>query len=335
MGGVFVAFLAVGLGLPVLPLHVHLGLGFGTFMVGIVAGSQFAASLFSRVWAGDYSDRNGAKRGVVIGLAATTLSELLYLLSLGFVTSPTLSVTILLLGRVLLGAAESFVITGAVSWGLARIGAAASGKVIIVFRFGPRKADVAMLRAPAPIISRKLRPKCYAPEGPRRFDTTKIHSRHCWIAATGTASQFASTELGIGVRVSPRACFCCRKEAHRSRCAAAIFRGAFLPPPHVPQDSLSFYWRQKLAQSITTTFGKDGARGPVINFFQACGRPLMSTEAERRCFNNDALRYYFRDVRHRELNGLVDSSPTPECLWQMCVRRIGRTFHPSDANQAS
>ena len=51
MGVVFVAFLVIGAAMPVLPLHVHDGLGFGTFVVGLVAGSQFAASLISRPWA--------------------------------------------------------------------------------------------------------------------------------------------------------------------------------------------------------------------------------------------------------------------------------------------
>ena len=64
MGVVFVAFLVIGVAMPILPLHVHDGLGFGTFVVGLVAGSQFAASLISRPWAGHYSDSRGAKRGV-------------------------------------------------------------------------------------------------------------------------------------------------------------------------------------------------------------------------------------------------------------------------------
>jgi hypothetical protein len=38
----------IGLALPVLPLHVHKDLGLGTFVVGLVAGAQFAASLLSR-----------------------------------------------------------------------------------------------------------------------------------------------------------------------------------------------------------------------------------------------------------------------------------------------
>src|ERR1700712_2340628 len=109
MGVVFVAFLVIGLAMPVLPLHVHNGLGLGTFVVGLVAGSQFAASLVSRPLAGSFSDSRGAKRGVIVGLLAATASGLLYLLSLGFTEAPLISVGILLVGRGLLGPAESFI----------------------------------------------------------------------------------------------------------------------------------------------------------------------------------------------------------------------------------
>ena len=130
MAVVFVAFLVIGAAMPVLPLYVHDGLGFGTFMVGLVAGSQFAASLISRPWAGHYSDGRGAKRAVAAGLLAATASGLLYLLSLGFGGAPLTSVAILLLGRGVLGGAESFIITAAVSWGLALVDRRSTGKVI-------------------------------------------------------------------------------------------------------------------------------------------------------------------------------------------------------------
>jgi hypothetical protein len=57
--GVFVAYLVIGLAMPVLPLHVHEGLGLGAFVVGLVAGVQFAASLLSRFWSGHYADSRG------------------------------------------------------------------------------------------------------------------------------------------------------------------------------------------------------------------------------------------------------------------------------------
>ena len=130
MAVVSVAFLVIGFALPVLPLHVHQGLGLSTFVVGLVTGSQFAASLISRVWSGRYADRRGAKRAVVVGLITAIVGGLLYLVSLRFVGAPWLSATILLGGRALLGGAESLIITGAVSWGLALAGSDNTGRVI-------------------------------------------------------------------------------------------------------------------------------------------------------------------------------------------------------------
>jgi MFS family permease len=118
MAAVFVAFLVIGMGMPVLPLHVHEGLGLGTFLVGLVAGSQFAAAILSRVWAGRQSDTRGSKIAVMAGLAIAAASGGVYLLSLTAVSRPAVSVTILLLGRLLLGIGESFIITGGQSWAL-------------------------------------------------------------------------------------------------------------------------------------------------------------------------------------------------------------------------
>jgi MFS family permease len=130
MAVVSIAFLIIGFALPVLPLHVHLGLGLSTFVVGLVTGSQFAASLVSRVWAGRFADRRGPKRAVITGLLAALGGGLLYGLSLAFASAPWLSVSILLAGRAALGAAESFIITGAATWGLALAGPQNAGRVI-------------------------------------------------------------------------------------------------------------------------------------------------------------------------------------------------------------
>jgi MFS family permease len=130
MASVFVAFLVSGLALPVLPLHVHNGLGLSTFVVGLVAGSQFVSALILRPTAGHYADSRGAKRAVVLGLFAATAAGLLYFLSLQFVSQPAISVVILLAGRAVLGVGESFVITGAQTWGLLLGGSKDTGKVI-------------------------------------------------------------------------------------------------------------------------------------------------------------------------------------------------------------
>ena len=130
MAAVFMAFIVIGLAIPVLPLHVHQGLGLGTFLVGLVAGSQFAAAILSRVWAGRDADIRGAKHAVIAGLFIGAAAGLLYFLSLSFVTTPAISVVILLLGRALLGAGECFIITGAQTWGLALLGVENTSKVL-------------------------------------------------------------------------------------------------------------------------------------------------------------------------------------------------------------
>ncbi|TFW08145.1 MFS transporter [Oxalobacteraceae bacterium OM1] len=125
-----IVFMVTGLAMPVLPLHVHDGLGMGTVMVGLVTGAQFAAALVSRVWSGHVSDTHGAKRAVVIGMVAAVAAGLVYSVSLRVTAAPVLAACILLAGRALLGGAESFIITGTLSWGLALAGPKNTGKAI-------------------------------------------------------------------------------------------------------------------------------------------------------------------------------------------------------------
>jgi hypothetical protein len=82
MIAVLTGFLVIGAALPVLPLHVHDGLGFGPVMVGVVAGCQFAASLVARIWSGHAADTRGPKLAVMVGLAGASISGLLYLFSM-------------------------------------------------------------------------------------------------------------------------------------------------------------------------------------------------------------------------------------------------------------
>lgn len=127
---VFFGFLVIGMAIPVLPLHVHDTLGFGPFVVGLVAGFQFAMALVSRICSGRVADARGAKTAVIVGLAAASAAGAVYLWSLPLLHAPALSVSVLLAGRALMGGAESFIITGATAWGLALAGPQNAGKAI-------------------------------------------------------------------------------------------------------------------------------------------------------------------------------------------------------------
>lgn len=127
---VFIAFLTMGMQLPVLPLHLQQNLGMDTLAIGTVIGAQFVASLLTRSWAGNFADMRGAKRAVLAGLLVVTSSGVIYLISLLFIDRPASSVAILLLGRVVLALGESLLATGALGWGLGLVGPANAGKVM-------------------------------------------------------------------------------------------------------------------------------------------------------------------------------------------------------------
>lgn len=127
---VFIAFLTMGIQLPVLPLHLQQNLGMDTLAIGTVIGAQFIASLLTRSWAGNFADMRGAKRAVLAGLLVVASSGVIYLISLLFIDRPASSVAILLLGRVVLALGESLLATGALGWGLGLVGPANAGKVM-------------------------------------------------------------------------------------------------------------------------------------------------------------------------------------------------------------
>ncbi len=126
---VFFEFMAMGLPLSVLPGHVHDLLGFGSFLVGVVVAAQSWATLLTRHAAGARSDRLGPRSATRRGLMLSSLAALTYVAS-QFVPSGALSLTVLLLGRILLGVGESLVITGCLSWGVALAGRERSGLVM-------------------------------------------------------------------------------------------------------------------------------------------------------------------------------------------------------------
>lgn len=130
MAAVFAGLMVIGIALPALPLHIHDELKFGGFIVGSVASAQFAAALISRLWAGRLADRRGGKLSLALGLATASIAGLIYLASIAFLGQPALSVSLLLIGRATLGAAESLIITGAVAWGFTIAGNARAGRVI-------------------------------------------------------------------------------------------------------------------------------------------------------------------------------------------------------------
>jgi MFS family permease len=127
IAALFCGYLAVGLPLPVIPLFVHDKLGFGNLIVGLVIGIQFLATVLTRGYAGRLTDHHGGKRSALQGAAVCVIGGLLYLIAAMPAFSPTISLVIIVVGRLVAGFGESQFVTGCVSWSIASVGPQRAG----------------------------------------------------------------------------------------------------------------------------------------------------------------------------------------------------------------
>jgi MFS family permease len=127
---VFLGFLAISVPLAALALEVRDHLGFGALTVGWAIGIQSLATLLTRHRAGTLCDQRGPRAAVLLGLPLTACSGIAYALSSLLPIDPVAKLVVLLVGRLVAGLGESLFLTGLMSWGIARMGPARTGKVM-------------------------------------------------------------------------------------------------------------------------------------------------------------------------------------------------------------
>ena len=118
----FTCYLALGVQLAILPSYVHLNLGYNTVLAGLIISFEYVATVVTRPQAGRMVDRMGAKRTVLYGLVAGGISGVFMLLSAFLFHVPWLALTLLIVGRLIMGASESMTSTGATLWGILTVG---------------------------------------------------------------------------------------------------------------------------------------------------------------------------------------------------------------------
>ena len=123
-------YFCTGLPLAVLPGYVHDSLGYSSAVAGLVISAQYLTTLLARPLTSSLCDRLGSRRAVTYGLLACALSGLLTWLAISLDNLPIVTLGALLLGRVLLGAAQGLMGTGALSWAIARAGVEHTARVI-------------------------------------------------------------------------------------------------------------------------------------------------------------------------------------------------------------
>jgi len=125
---VLLGFFSVGIPLATLPSFVREILGFSDIWVGIVLGIQSLITLLTRHHSGMIADRQGPKVAVSRGITLAVVSGLITVVAINL--SDILSLSAILLGRMVLGYSESLFITGALSWGVGLAGAKNAGRVM-------------------------------------------------------------------------------------------------------------------------------------------------------------------------------------------------------------
>ncbi len=125
----FILYFVVGISLAILPVYLHMHLGYGPTLVGLVISAQYVATLATRAQAGRMCDVIGAKRTVVVGLAACAASGG-FMLAGAALPGAGWSLAALIVSRLILGFAESWSATGATLWGIGRVGFRNTTRVI-------------------------------------------------------------------------------------------------------------------------------------------------------------------------------------------------------------
>ena len=126
----FLCYLTIGIPLAVLPGYVHNDLGYSAILAGLAISVQYFATLASRPLAGRSADTLGPKKTVSIGLIGCGVSGVLLLLAVLCGRWSVASLTLLVLSRLVLGFGESLCGTGAILWGIGRVGTTNNARVI-------------------------------------------------------------------------------------------------------------------------------------------------------------------------------------------------------------
>lgn len=127
---VFAVYLTIGITLGVLPGFVKNDLHFDSLVVGVVIGLQSMATLLTRAYAGKLTDLKGARRSNHSGILLVVLSSIIYFSAAFCGTHTLFALGLVILARITHGIAESFLVTGALTWGIGLVGPQRSGRVM-------------------------------------------------------------------------------------------------------------------------------------------------------------------------------------------------------------
>jgi MFS family permease len=152
MVSVFLAFLAIGAALPVVPLYARNTFHAGDVAIGMIMGVQALVAVLSRPLAGRVGPRIGWKLILQCGLGLLTFGTACYLIPIGL--------SGLALARIICGIGEAMVLTAGGAWMVARAHESRRGRVLGLFglamwggmAIGPVLGDLASRHIGVPAV---------------------------------------------------------------------------------------------------------------------------------------------------------------------------------------
>lgn len=126
----FVAIICLGLSLAILPLFVNKILQLSPLFVGGVISVESVSTLLSRASSGQYSDKNGPKKGMIAGLTLIVLSGALVCISFVLKENVIAPYIVIIISRIIMGVGESLVFTCSGTWPIGPVGREHAGKIM-------------------------------------------------------------------------------------------------------------------------------------------------------------------------------------------------------------
>lgn len=126
----FVGYFIIGLSLSVLPIFISKSLGYSLLVAGIVISLQYISTFFLRAYSGKIIDGKGPKPAVLFSMIGFSLTGVFLILAYYFKFSPILSLSFLLITRLLTGCAEGMVGASPINWAIMALGEKHTAKII-------------------------------------------------------------------------------------------------------------------------------------------------------------------------------------------------------------
>lgn len=130
VGFTFLGYFIIGLSLSVLPIFISKNLGFSLVIAGLVISLQYVATFFLRAYSGKIIDGKGPKPAVLFSMMSFSLTGIFLILAYHFKFSPLISLSFLVITRLLTGCGEGMIGASPINWAIMALGEKHTAKII-------------------------------------------------------------------------------------------------------------------------------------------------------------------------------------------------------------